>query len=233
MSILEVSPSAVLETLLQEVFFAGGLRVRSRERVSLVALEAANPPYPINPLPESNNREPFRRGLKFDLNACGAFAEWRSHFVLSNANTILKIAESSYSYSAAKVVRKIRNLLYDSKNTNEWLKTMEYPKSFDFNYRICKLSSELHHSFLPDFSFPICFYPLFFLNICKNKKNETKTLESFSNTTTTTGLSRVLYYITQQTSAASNYLSLDREEEVPNIVEGIQTSKPNDSQTVD
>ena len=114
-----------------------------------------------------------------------------------------------------------------------WLKTIEYPKSFDFNYRICKLSSELHHSFLPDFSFPICFYPLFFLNICKNKKNETKTLESFSNTTTTTGLSRVLYYITQQTSAASNYLSLDREEEVPNIVEGIQTSKPNDSQTVD
>jgi len=39
---------------------------------------------------------------------------------------------------------------------------MEYPKAFDFNYKRVKFSSGLHHSFLPDFSFPFCFSPLYF-----------------------------------------------------------------------
>ena len=52
-----------------------------------------------------------------------------------------------------------------------------------FHYKMGKFSSELHHYFSPDFSFPKLLSPpfLFFLNICKNKKNKNKTLESFSS----------------------------------------------------
>ena len=47
---------------------------------------------------------------------------------------------------------------------------MEYAKSFDFNYKRGKFSSELHHSFFLDLPLPIDF-PLFtFFNILQEQE---------------------------------------------------------------